>query len=211
MNKYVKLKATGCNVSLKVVLGHFATNHSHINYYIDTTTLKARQSEAREVAKALAPKYLYDTIVDTIICLEGMEVVGAYLAEELSRGGVMSMNTHNAIYVIKPEFNSNSQMIFRDNFIPMIKGKNVILLMSSISTGKTINKGMECVMYYGGTLRGIAAIFSALEEENGVPINTVFSTEDVPGYQTYDYRDCPFCKKGEKLDALVNCYGYSLI
>ena len=27
-------------VALKVAQGHFATNHSHINYYIDITTLK---------------------------------------------------------------------------------------------------------------------------------------------------------------------------
>ena len=29
-------------VRLKVIPGHFATNHSHINNYIDLTTLKTR-------------------------------------------------------------------------------------------------------------------------------------------------------------------------
>ena len=50
-NRYIKLQAPGCNVPLKVVPGHFATNHSHINYYIDMTTLKTRVSEAQEVAR----------------------------------------------------------------------------------------------------------------------------------------------------------------
>ena len=34
------------NVPLRVVKGHFATNHSHINYYIDVTKQKVRLSEA---------------------------------------------------------------------------------------------------------------------------------------------------------------------
>lgn len=210
-NRYIKLQTPGCSVPLKVVQGHFATNHSHINYYIDMTTLKTRQSEAQEVAKDLVGLYMYNTVVDTIVCLDGMEVIGAFLSEELSRAGVMSMNSHKSIYVVTPEYNSNSQMIFRDNIAPMIMGKNVILLMASVTTGKTINKGMECIQYYGGRLQGIAAIFSAIDEENGVAVNAVFHKKDVPDYQTYDYRDCPYCKKGIKIDALVNGYGYSEI
>ena len=34
------------NVPLRVARGHFATNHSHINYYIDITYQKTRLSEA---------------------------------------------------------------------------------------------------------------------------------------------------------------------
>ena len=34
------------NVPLRVVKGHFATNHSHINYYIDVTKQKVRLNEA---------------------------------------------------------------------------------------------------------------------------------------------------------------------
>ena len=138
-----------------------------------------------------------------------MDVVGAYLAEELTKAGVMSRNAHQTIYVVTPEYNSNSQMIFRDNIQPMITGKNVILLMASVTTGKTINKGVECIQYYGGKLQGISAIFSAIGELDGMPVNSVFRDRDIPDYQTYDFRECPYCKKGIKLDALVNGYGYS--
>ena len=208
-NRYIKLQAPGCNGPLKVVPGHFATNHSHINYYIDMTTLKTRVSEAQEVARDLVGLYLYNTFVDTIVCLDGMDVVGAYLAEELTKAGVMSRNAHQTISVVTPEYNSNSQMIFRDNIQPMITGKNVILLMASVTTGKTINKGVECIQYYGGKLQGISAIFSAIGELDGMPVNSVFRERDIPDYQTYDFRECPYCKKGIKLDALVNGYGYS--
>ena len=41
-------------VRLKVIPGHFATNHSHINNYIDLTTLKTRQNEAQAAARVLS-------------------------------------------------------------------------------------------------------------------------------------------------------------
>lgn len=84
-NRYVKILASGSKAPLKATPGHFATNHSHINYYLDMTTLKTRLSEAQEIAKHLAERFLFDKVVDTIVCLEGTQVIGAYLAEELTR------------------------------------------------------------------------------------------------------------------------------
>ena len=196
-------------VRIKIMQGHFARSHSHVNTYIDISTIKSRCDHAREAARMLTEPYLSSAEVDTIVCLDGMDVVGAYLAEELTKAGVMSRNAHQTIYVVTPEYNSNSQMIFRDNIQPMITGKNVILLMASVTTGKTINKGVECIQYYGGKLQGISAIFSAIGELDGMPVNSVFRERDIPDYQTYDFRECPYCKKGIKLDALVNGYGYS--
>ena len=67
--RIVKLYAKNNTVPLKVVPGHFATNHSHVNYYIDMTTLKTRLSEAGSVAASLAGLYMTNTIVDTIFFL----------------------------------------------------------------------------------------------------------------------------------------------
>ena len=55
--------------------------------------------------------------------MEGTEVIGAFLSEELTRSGVLSKNMHKTIYIVRPEFNNNSQIIFRDNTAPMIKDK----------------------------------------------------------------------------------------
>lgn len=209
-NRMIKLRAKGTTgVTLKVIPGHFATNHSHINYYIDITTLKTRESEAMAVAKNLVQKYVSTTIVDTIVCLDGTQVVGAYLAQELTRTGFMSINSHQTIYVVTPEYNSNSQMIFRDNLQPMIRGKHVLLLMASVTTGLTINKAIEAILYYGGTVAGISAIFSAIDEVNDYHINAVFRKDDVPDYQSFNYHKCPMCKAGQPIEALVNGFGYS--
>ena len=95
MKPYVKIRSKRfSNIDLKIVDGHFATPNSHINYYIELNTMKSRQSEAMEAARAMAENYNYDTIVDTIVCMDGMEVIGAYLAEELSRAGIHSLREY---------------------------------------------------------------------------------------------------------------------
>ena len=199
------------NVVLKVYEGHFATVHSHITKYFDFSTIKARRSEAMAAANILADKYVNTTIVDTILCMEGTEVIGAYLADKLTRNGILSMNAHKTIYVVSPEMGTGGQIVFRDNNGFMIRGKNVLLLVASASTGGTIFQSAECVEYYGGKIAGISAIFSATSEVGGREVNSIFTAEDVPGYGSYKMKDCPYCRNKQRLDAIVNAYGYSKI
>ncbi len=210
-NRYTKIYTHGTEAALKITPGHYATNHAHTNYYLDVTTLKARTNEAQQIAKALAGMFLYNTVVDTIVCMEGTEVIGAYLSEELTRSGFINTNMHKTIYVVRPEFNSNSQIIFRDNLQIAIRDKNVIILMAAVTTGKSANKAIESVLYYGGKLQGVSAIFSSVDEVEGMPIRAVFGKKDLPDYENYDYRNCPLCKAGKKIDALVNAFGHSML
>ena len=43
----VKLPTGKSNLQLRVSKGHYATSHSHINYYIDVTLTKFRRAGAR--------------------------------------------------------------------------------------------------------------------------------------------------------------------
>ena len=199
------------NVPLRYARGHFATNHSHINYYIDITYPKSRHSEAQAVAKQLVANFKNDTPVDTILCLDGTAVIGTCLADELTKSGFQIINAHKSIYVIEPEYNSNSQMIFRDNIQPMIRNKHVLILMASCTTGYTASKGVEAIGYYGGEVVGVAALYRAVDTLGDLPVRSVYSLSDLPDYASFDYKDCPYCKKGRKLDALVNSHGYSAI
>ena len=196
-------------VPLRVAHGHFATNHSHINYYIDITYQKSRLSEAKDSARELVSHFINDTPVDTILCLDGTAVLGTCVAEELTKSGFRTINQHQTIYVVEPEFNSNSQIIFRDNIKPMIQDKHVLILMASVTTGYTAKKAIEAIGYYGGIVTGVAGIYRAVDEVGGYPVKSVYSVGDLPDYESYDFRDCPYCKKGRKLDALVNSFGFS--
>lgn len=209
-NSY-KIKSKQRNLFLRVSKGHFATSHSHINYYIDVTTQKARLSEASAVAKELVSYYHISTVVDTILCLDGTEVIGTCLAEELTRGNFISMNAHQTIYVTTPEHTSGSQLFFRDNMIPMIAGKNVLILAASVTTGYTAQAAIEAVNYYNGHVAGVCAIFATVDSCAGYTVRSVFNPNHLDGYASYPSHECPLCKKGEKIDALVNSFGYSKI
>ena len=150
MINMVKLPTSKSELFLRVAKGHFATSHSHINYYIDVTTQKTRLSEAKAVAKELVNAYQHSTIVDTVLCLDGTQVIGTCLANELTKDGFTNMNAHKTIYIVTPEYTSGSQIILRDNLAPMVKGKHVLILAASITTGYTIQAAVEAVNYYGG-------------------------------------------------------------
>ena len=73
------------NLYLRVARGHFATTNCHSNYYIDVVAQKTRLSEAQAVAEELRTNFYYTTVVDTILCLDGTEVIGACLADQLEK------------------------------------------------------------------------------------------------------------------------------
>ena len=73
--------------------------------------------------------------------MDGTEVVGTFLTEEIQRDGIMgTTNQHETVYVISPEINSNNQMLFRDNNKAAINGKHVVLLLATTTTGETIRR-----------------------------------------------------------------------
>ena len=50
-NRQIAITAKNNNsVKLGVIPGHFATNHSHVNYFVDMTTIKTQYRAAREAA-----------------------------------------------------------------------------------------------------------------------------------------------------------------
>ena len=211
MIKLMELPNKRGDVPLRYARGHFATNHSHINYYIDITFQKTNLKEAKAVAKDLAKHFTATKQVDTVLCLDGTAVIGTALANELVKPSFAGVNNHQNIFVVEPEYNANSQIIFRDNIKPMIKGKHVLVLMASMTTGFTAKRSIEAIGYYGGYIAGVAALYSAVTEAGGYPVASVYTLDDLPEYKSYDYRECPYCKQGVPIDALVNSFGYSAL
>lgn len=205
----VKIRTKHRDLFLRVVKGHFATNHSHINYYVDVTMQKSRLSEATAVANAIVPYYDHTTIIDTILCLDGMQVIGTCIAEKLTREDFANMNAHQTIYIVTPEQTSGSQIIFRDSTEPMIKGKNVLILAASVATGYSAKSAVDAINYYGGRVAGIASIFATSENFAGYPVVSVFNPHDLQGYFSMPQHECPLCRAGVPIDALVNSYGFS--
>ena len=209
MAKELKIRTKNPDLFLRVKKGHFATMHSHTNYFIDVTTQKTRLSEAKALAQDLVRNYQTNNIIDTILCIDGMEVVGACIANELTKDNYINMNAHQTIYIISPEFITGGQLMFRDNLVPMIQGKHVLIVAASVTTGKSALAAIDAVNYYGGTVVGVSAIFATVEECDGHPVNSVFDPNDLGDYDSYKPNRCPMCANGDKLEAIVNSFGFS--
>ena len=210
MQQMIKIPlAENPNVILKAIPGHFITPNSHVNYYLDMTTIKSRLNEASAAASEISKKISSSTIVDTIVCMDGCEIIGAYLAQELTKAGIISINAHKTIYITTPEVTHNGQLLFRDNIIPMVKGKNVLLLLASATTGQSVFKATQALNYYGANISGITSIFSVASSSMGIPIHSLFTLHDIPDYKTYAPEACSMCKNKQPIDAFANAFGYS--
>ncbi len=199
------------DVVLRYIPGHFITPNSHVNYYMDLSDMKARQREARATGEELAEMYFASDQIDTIMCLNGMEVVGAYLANKLTKIGTVSANSHHTMYITTPEYNTSGQMMFRENNQHMIRNRKVLILIDAATTGSTLQSAVSSVNFYGGTVAGISAIFSVGTQIDNIPIRALYSTKDLPDYIGYRSDNCPLCKTGVPADAICNGFGYSTI
>jgi len=217
---------------LKVTPGHFSSDRFHVNYYIDMSSLKTRQSDAKMVAEVMASQYVKKVKVendklshfanvsalaeltankkpiDTIICMDGCEVIGAYLVDELMKGGFPCNTKHKSFYVIAPEFDNTGQMVVRNNVKNMIKGRNVLVVLASAMSGHTITKAIGTILAYGGKVTGLSVIFANVDKVDGYPVYGVFTHEDLPNFKLSLPDECEYCKAGKKLTAVVNSYGY---
>ena len=208
--RFFKIPVCVGDVTLRVAQGHFATRHSHINYFIDVTRQQSCLQEAEAVAQQLAQRLPY-AVVDTILCMDGTRVIGTCLARRLTQEGYGSVNQGKEIYLLRENVSSGGQLIFRDNARFMLEDKNVLVLLASITTGSTVEKAMRCVCYYGGSVAGVASIYSHLEEIGGVKVVSLCNTGDLPGYASHSPEECPLCKQGLEVDAVVDKFGYSAL
>jgi orotate phosphoribosyltransferase len=93
----------------------------------------------------------------------------------------------------------------------MIEGKHILILAASVNTGYTARAAIEAVKYYGGSVVGIASIFATVDSCMEYPVNSVFNPNDLDNYEMHPSHTCPMCRNGQKIDALVNSFGFSKI
>jgi orotate phosphoribosyltransferase len=100
-------------------------------------------------------------------------------------------------------------MIFRENTAHLIRNRRVMILAASVTTGGTVLSAIQTIHYYGGACLGACSIFSCMDACGDIPITSIFHSSQLEGYQCVPAVQCPLCKSGVKLDALVNSYGIS--
>jgi len=198
-------------ITLDVLPGHFTTSNTHVSHYLDLGGLKSNALLARNVARELAIPYLSNIMVDTIVCTERTEVIGAYLAEELFEGGISVINSWEEIHIVTPRINNTGHLSFPGSMIQWVSNRNIILLATSISSGRTLDSALDCLSYYQGIVVGISTLFMVKNAMPDQEVNTLFTSDDIPEYKMYSSRDCEMCRQGLPLDALVCSEGYTIL
>lgn len=212
MNPYTIRCQKNERIFIHAIKGHFVSASSHLNYYIGTSDIKHNHAVSVDAAVLLSEYYRHrDIDVDTVLCLYETQALGAYLAHELARPSMLRPDAGEEVYALGPEYDMSGNMIFRDNLKRMIEDKKIVLLISCITSGKTVRRAIESANYYGGNVVGISSVFSAEKEVDGIEINTLFTPQDIPGYKSSSPSACALCKDGVAVNALINGYGYSTI
>lgn len=47
-------------------------------------------------------------------------------------------------------------------------------------------------------------LYRVVDEVAGHPVRSVYSIQNLPDYQSYEYHECSYCKQGQSIDALLN-------
>ena len=68
----------------------------------------------------------------------------------------------------------------------------------------------DCIVVEDAVAGG-ASLYRAVDKLGKFAVCSVYDLKDLPDYESFDYKDCPMCKAGRKIDALVNSFGYSCI
>ena len=111
--------------------------------------------------------------------------------------------------MLTPEHTTGSQLIFRDSLLSAVQGKNVLILAASVTTGYTAKSAIDAIQYYGGRVAGISGIFATVDNYMGYEVVSAFNPNDLPDYNSYLSHECPMCKRGQRLEGLVNSFGIS--
>ena len=144
--------------------------------------------------------------------------VGTYITMEAPNMAVPDEDYHQEI--------SNELAKFLERFIKSDKEEYSVLVVGLGNRKVTpdalgpyvvdnLNITRHIIKEYGKYAMGedavnlISAIFSAVTKVAGMEIKTIFTSKDIPDYRAYEPSDCPMCKAGQRVEAIVNSFGYS--
>ena len=195
-------------IEITVLSGHFTASNLHVNHHFDISSMKSSATMARDIAREMAIPYMSSAHVDTVVCMDKTETIGALLANELLSGGV---NSGSEMHVVTPIRDVNNNLIFNDSTLDKITNRSVILLVGMVITGRAVARAMECLEYYSASVVGISGLFMALHDGQKHAVNALFTSDDAIGYQMYSPNQCEMCKAGMPLDAIINTEGYTYL
>ena len=195
------------DLKLTAYHGHFATRHSHNSHYLDITRMKHECAMANIARRLSCNHYVYEKEIRYGRLPGQQRGHGTFLARQLSQKNLLSLSSEK-ISASSHRSTIQRTSIFRIIFAPWC-------LKECPAADLTVNSGRTAACARGASSieaprRGSQLSSARLKQVGDIPVISLFSPEDIPGYVTSLVKDCPMCKAGQKIDVCPIATVFSL-
>ena len=165
------------------------TSGRHMSVYVTKDNLLPHTRDTCKVTEFLA-KLFKDVDVDVVAApVVGGVILGNLVAYHLS---LLKKKEILSVYAEKTD---EGPMIFKRGYDLLVKGKKILIIDDVIATGFSVNKMIDVVREFGGSVVAMGVVVNRVSKEvNTKSLGLSLSWLcEIPA-ETYDEKDCPLCK-----------------
>ncbi len=182
-----------------ILSGHFVgTSGRHLDTYITKDALFLHTEKVSEVGRMFAEKYKEKAIDVVVAPAVGGVVLSTWTAYHLSK-----LKRKEVLSIFTEKTEDNNQVLKR-GYDKVVKGKNILVIEDTVTTGGSVKKTIESVKKAGGNIVDLCIMVNRdpdLVNESSVGMH--FSALGEYKTSSYDPKDCPLCKKNIPINTEV--------
>lgn len=172
--------------------GHFVgVSGKHLDTYITKDALLPHTFEASKIARIIAEK-ARNLKIDAVVgpALGGI-ILSQWVAYHLSR------IQRKTVFSFYTEKTSDAGQIFTRGYDEKVKGKNLLVVEDTVTTGGSAMKVVNAVKQAGGKVVKVMVITNRDPKQvNPKSLGVPFAALCNLPLASYDPKDCPMCKAG---------------
>ncbi len=178
---------------------HFVgTSGRHMPAYVNKDMLLPHTRQTAQIGKLFAEKYkskAIDFVVAPAVAGIPFSQWTAYYLTRLKGREVRSIFT---------EKTADNDQIFKRGYDTMIKGKNVLVVEDTVTTGGSVQRVVASVRKAGGTVVAACVMINRDPKlVNSQTMDVPFSQLAVYEIPSWEPADCPLCKTGVPVNTTI--------
>ena len=175
---------------------HFVlTSGRHTDSYINPDKILPHPEINSFLSELMAKKYKNKDIEIVIGPAYGGIIFSQWVAFHLSR---LKKKKISGIFTEK---SAEKHQLLERGFDSLIKGKKTLIVEDITATGSSVKKVMHSVAKAGGIIKAVEVIVNRDKENvNSETIGVTFDSLITVKIESYDEKNCPFCKKNRPIN-----------
>jgi len=182
------LKSTGAIIENSHLVG---TSGRHMPSYINKDALLPYTKYVSEIGKLFALKFKnknIEVVVSPAVAGIPFSQWTAYHLSKISNREILSAFTEKT-----PE----NEQVFKRGYDALVRGKRVLVVEDSTTTGSSVKKVIDSVKKAGGKIVAVSVMINRDPKlVNSKTIGAPFFSLEIFKIPSYDEKKCPLCKAG---------------